>query len=192
MHNLLDQSKPAQLIEQFGSEEIASWPFWKAGDGYFARGRAYALTKAGQEAEADLLRALEWTSDPRVRDSIRQTLGSNRETNLKDDTAALAAYHEIIDNVKQLGSADQFYAVQGIACIQTRRGKFDEALAALHKVEIDKLSGYWRGSMRLAVGDTLRAAGRKDEAAATYKSIIADEMTDPRLRKVAEDSLAKD
>ena len=192
MHNLLDQSKAPQVVEQFGSEDIAGWPFWKAGDGYFARGRAYALTKAGKEAEADLLRALEWTSDTRVRDSIRQTLGSHRESNLKDDTAALAAYREIIDNVKQFGSADQFYAVQGIARIQTRCGKFDEALAVLHKVEIDKLRGYWRGSMLLAVGDTLLAAGRKDEAAATYKSIIADEMTDPRLRKVAEESLAKD
>ena len=191
MHNLLDQSKPAQLIEQFAVEDIAGWPFWKAEDGYFARGRAYALTNAGKEAEADLLRALEWTSDTRVRDSIRQTLGSNRESNLKDDTAALAAYREIIDNVKQLGSADQFYAVQGIARIQTRRGKFDEALTVLRKVEIDKLSGYWRGSMLLAVGDTLRAAGRKDDAATIYKSVIADETTDLRLRKIAEESLAQ-
>lgn len=191
MQNLLDQFKAPQVIEQFGQEDIASWPFWKAGDGYSARGRAYAITKAGQKAEADLLRALEWTSDTRIRDSIRQTLGGNRETNLKDDAGALATYHEIIDSAKQLGSSDQFNAVQGIARIQTRRGKFDEALAVLHKVEIDKLSGYWRGSMLLAVGDTLRAAGRKDEAATTYKSVIADESTDPRLRKVAEDSLAK-
>ncbi len=191
MQNLLDQFKAPQVIEQFGQEDIASWPFWKAGDGYSARGRAYAITKAGNEAEADLRRALEWTGDARVRDSIRQTLGGNRETNLKDDIAALATYHEIIDNAKQLGSADQFNAVQGIARIQTRLGKFDEALAALHKVEIDQLRGYWRGSMLLAVGDTLRAAGRKEDAATTYNSVIADESTDPRLRKVAEDSLAK-
>lgn len=125
MQNLLDQFKAKQVIEQFGSEDIANWPFWKAGDGYFTRGHAYAITKAGQEAETDLLRALEWTSDPRIRDSIRQSLGGNRETNLKDDTAALATYHEIIDNVKQLGSADHFNAVQGIARIQTRRGKFE-------------------------------------------------------------------
>lgn len=191
MQNLLDQFKAKQVIEQFGSEDIANWPFWKAGDGYFNRGHAYAITKAGQEAETDLLRALEWTSDPRIRDSIRQSLGGNRETNLKDDTAALATYHEIIDNVKQLGSADHFNAVQGIARIQTRRGKFEDALAALRKVEIDKLTGFWRGSMRLAVGDTLRAAGRKEEAAATYKSIIADETIDARHRTIAEDSLAK-
>lgn len=62
----------------------------------------------------------------------------------------------------------------------------------MHKVEINKLSGYWRGSMLLAVDDTLRAAGRKDEAATTYKSVIADETTEPRLRKVAEDALAKE
>ena len=81
--------------------------------------------------------------------------------------------------------------MQGIARIQTRRGKFDEALTVLRKVEIDKLSGYWRGSMLLAVGDTLRAAGRKDDAATIYKSVIADETTDLRLRKIAEESLAQ-
>ncbi|MEO8497955.1 MAG: DUF4838 domain-containing protein, partial [Planctomycetota bacterium] len=178
MQNLLDQYKAPQVIEQFGKEDIAAWPFWKMGDGYFARGRAYAITKAGQEAERDLVRALEWTSDSRVRGSIWQTIGSNRENNLKDDSAALAAYHEVIGVAQHLGSADQFTALQSIARIQSRRGQHDAALTTLRKVDIDKLRGYWRGSLLLTVGDTQLAAGQKDEALATYKSILADESTE--------------
>lgn len=191
MQNLLDHFQAPQVVEQFAAEDISSWPFWKRGDGYLVRGRAYSITKAGKEAEADLLRALEWTSDPRVRDSIRQTLGSNRESNLKDDEAALAAYHEIIDSVKQLGSANQFYAVQGIARIETRRGKYEAALKTLRRVDITKQGGFWRGSLLMSLADTQSAAGLKAEAIATYKSIVTDEITDARFRKMAEESLNK-
>ncbi|HQZ63934.1 MAG TPA: DUF4838 domain-containing protein [Planctomycetaceae bacterium] len=190
MQNLLDQYKAPQVIEQFGQEDIAAWPFWKSGDGYFARGRAYAITKAGQEAERDLVRALEWTSDSRVRGSIWQTIGSNRESNVKDDSAALAAYHEVIGVAQRLGSADQFTALQSIARIQSRRGQHDDALTTLRKVDIDKMRGYWRGSLLLTVGDTQLAAGQKDEALATYKSILADESTESTLRKLAEEKIA--
>lgn len=189
MQNLFDQFQAPRLVEQFAQENIAAWPFWKRGDGYFTRGRAYLAVKAGKQAEADLTRALPWTSDERTRDAIHLALGQNRENNLQDDAAALAAYHAIIATAKQLGSADQFYAVQAIARIQTKRGQYDEALATLGKVEIDKLRGFWRDSMLLARGDTLRAAGRKDEALAAYQSILADDSGDPRLRKVAEEKI---
>ena len=43
--------------------------------------------------------------------------------------------------------------------------------------------------MLLARGDTLRAAGRKDEALAAYQSILAGDSGDPRLRKVAEEKI---
>jgi predicted negative regulator of RcsB-dependent stress response len=190
MENLLDQAKAPQVVAQFGGEDIGAWPFWKAGDGYFARGRAYAITKAGQPAEADLTRALEWSSDPRVRDSIRQALASNRENNLEDEAGALAAYREMIAGTQHLGSADQFHAVQGIARILTKRGQFDEALATLRKVDLDKQGGFWRGSLLLSLADTQLAAGRKADAEATYKSILADAAADPRLRKLAEEKLA--
>ncbi len=189
MQNLLDQFQAPRLVEQFGQENIAAWPFWKRGDGYFARGRAYVATQAGKDAERDLALALQWTSDAHTRDAIHLALGQNREHNLHDDAAALSAYHAIIAGAKQLGSADQFYAVQAIARIQAKRGQFDEALATLGKVEMDKLRGFWHDSMLLARGDTLRAADRKAEALAAYKSILAEDSGDPRLRKVAEEKI---
>ncbi len=191
MQNLLEEFKALQAIEQFGKEDIGAWPFWKVSDGSFARGQAYAIAKSGKEAESDLLRALEWTRDRRLRDSIRYALGSNREANLKDDTAALTAYLEIIDGAKQLDTTDHLNAIQSAAGILTRRGKYDEALAILHKVQLAKQGGYWRGSILLTIGNTQQAGGRKDEASTTYMSVIADETVDARHRKAAEEALAK-
>ncbi len=81
----------------------------------------------------------------------------------------MAAYREVIAPAKQLGSAEQFSAVQGIARILTKHGQFDEALATLRKVDLEKQGGFWRGSLLLS---------------------LADAAADPRLRKLAEEKLA--
>jgi hypothetical protein len=191
MQNLIEQSKAPQLLAQFANEDIATWPFWKRGDGYHARGRAYFITKAGDKAETDLTAALAWTSEPVKRDAIWLLLAQNRETNLRDNDGALARYREIITGQKHLGSADQFTAVQGIARILTRRRQFDEAIATLHKADLANLRGIWRGYMLLSLAETFEAAGRKDEAIATYKTLLADPTVEPRQRKTAEERLKR-
>jgi hypothetical protein len=191
MQALLDQARAPQVIAEFGNENIANWPFWKQGNGYFARGRAYSITKNGRAAEADFLHALEWTSEPRLRDTIRQQLGHNRETNLNDDNGALAAWHEIIDHAKYIGAAEQYDAVLGIGRILTKRRQFDDALATLRRVPLEQAAGVWRGTLLLAQGDTLQAAARAAEARAVYESVIADASIDERLRKAARDKLSQ-
>jgi len=186
MRSLLDQAKAAEVVAQFAKEDISAWPFWKSGEGYFHRGIAYAITKAGNEAELDLTRALEWSSDPIVRDRIRQVLAGNRENNLEDDAAALSAYRQTIDSAPQLRSAEHYSAIEGVARILTRQGKYAEALATLGKVDIDKLGGSWRGSLLVAQGNALQAAGRKDEALVAYKSVLDDQGADIIDRKFAE------
>jgi tetratricopeptide (TPR) repeat protein len=189
MQNLLAQRKASELILQFGAEDIGAWPFWKAGGGWFARGRAYSITKAGKEAEADLSRALEFTSETRTRQSIHLALGHNRENTLKDDTAALTAYRAVIADAGKLGRADEFSAVQSIARILTRGGRFDEALATLRRADIEHLRGTWRGTLLLVLGETQQAAGRADEAHATYQTLLNDPTTEPRHRQAAEQHL---
>ena len=144
MQALLDQSKAPQVIEQFASEDISKWPFWKRGDGLHRRGRAYVITKAGDKAEADLTAALDFTSEPRTRDAIWEAIGHNRENNLKNDETALAAYNAIVEARTHIGGASEFTALQGIARILTRQGKFDEALKTLHRAQPDKLQGVWK------------------------------------------------
>lgn len=144
MQHLLATLEAAEVIAQFGEEDLTKWPFWKRGDGHHARGRAYFVTQEGEKAEADLTAALRWTGERRSRDAIHLALAQNREHNLRDDGAALAAYHAIIDDRRQIGGADEFAALEGIARILTRQGRFDDALAILHRANTDKLQGVWR------------------------------------------------
>lgn len=189
MQSLIDQAKAPQVVARFAAEDLGAWPFWKRGDGYFARGRAYVITKAGQKADADLTRALEWTSDARLRDNILLNLAQNHENNLQDEDGALARYREIIATQKQLGTTDQFYAVQAIARIHTKRGQFDEAVATFRQVDLEKLQGTWRNQLLLSQGDTLQAAGRTDQALAAYQSVVTDKSADPRLLRSAEEKI---
>jgi hypothetical protein len=76
MQHLLGTGNAAQVIAQFGHEDIAAWPFWKRGDAYLARARARLITKDNPQAEADLTRALEWLTDPRSRQAAEQGLQS--------------------------------------------------------------------------------------------------------------------
>ena len=76
MQNLLAQSKAAEVVAQFAKEDIAQWPFWKRGDGYLVRGRAYLIAKDATQAGADLTHALEWLSDDRSRKSAEQGIQS--------------------------------------------------------------------------------------------------------------------
>jgi hypothetical protein len=75
MQNLIMQGKAAQVIEQFGAEDFARWPFWAAGEGYAARGRAYAELGDKVKAEADLHAAIELTTDKQVRTQIEKSRG---------------------------------------------------------------------------------------------------------------------
>ena len=174
LENLLVQRKFDRIIEQFGDEDFDQWPFWQRGAGAFARARAYVSAKVGEKAESDLQKALQYTSDSRIRTSILATMGSSRETNLHNDEAALEAYRQNFESEQTIGSSDQFRSVQGAARILTRQGKFDEALATLQRAKIKDLTGFWRHSMLLALGDTLAAAGRKDEARKAFSDVLED------------------
>ena len=147
MQHLLATFKVPEVIAQFGGEDMSKWPFWKRGDGFHARGRAYVITKAGDKAEADLRAALEFTSDPRSRDAILLLTAQNRESNLKDDTAALEAYRAIVEGRTRIGGADEFAALQGIARVLTKRGQFDEAHKTLERADLPNLQGVWKDNI---------------------------------------------
>ncbi len=157
MQHLLATFKAPEVIAKFANEDIAKWPFWKRGDAFHARGRAYSITKAGEKAEADLNAALEFTSEPRTRDAILLLTAQNRETNLKNDATALTAYQAIIEGRTRIGGADEYGALQGIARVLTRKGRFDEALAVLDKADIANLKGVWRDNILKSV-EAVKAA----------------------------------
>ena len=161
MQAMLDQGKATQVLQQYSNEDIAKWPFWKRGDGYFARGRAYALTKAGKQAEADLTLALEFTSLPRSRDAILLLTAQNRENNLKDDDKALEAYGAVVEGRTRIGGADEYAALQGMARILTQRGQFDDALKTLERADLPHLQGVWKENILKSIEAVNKARKNK-------------------------------
>ncbi|MFN7561389.1 MAG: carbohydrate-binding family 9-like protein, partial [Prosthecobacter sp.] len=151
MQNLLANFQAAEVVKQFGAEDIAKWPFWKRGDGFHHRGRAYSIAKNGEKAESDLSAALEFTGDLRVSETILLLLAQNRELNLKNDETALQAYEAILEGKSRVGGADEYSALQGIARIQTRKAQFDEALKTLNRAEPEKLQGVWKANFEKSI-----------------------------------------
>jgi hypothetical protein len=78
MNNLNAARKYTDVIRQFGGEDLARWPFWAAGEGYYARASAYAAAGEKAKAEADFRAALEWTSDKLLRLQIEKSAEANR------------------------------------------------------------------------------------------------------------------
>ena len=189
MENLLGERKWNAVIEQFGNEDISTWPFTQIGAAAFARGRAYYGARVGNKADADLRLALEFTSDSRVRMSILRTMGHNRETVLKDDDLALETYRTIASSKTNTGSAEYFTGLQGAARILTRRGDYAEALKVLSLVDAERLGGSWTSSMLLARGQTLNAAGRKAEALNAYRAVLSSKGALATHRLTAEKAI---
>lgn len=188
MENLLGARKWDAVIAQFGNDDISTWPFTQIGAAAFARGRAFYGEKMGDKADADFRLALEFTSDSGVRMSILRTMGQNRETVLRNDDLALETYRTITSSKTNTGSAEYFFGLQGAARLLSRRGDDAEALNVLNLVDPEKLGGNWRGSMRLARGRTLAAAGRKAEALKAYRDVVTDESASASHRRAAREA----
>ena len=67
---------------------------------------------------------------------------------------------------------------------------YDGALKVLNLVDLEKLGGSWRGSMRLSRGRTLEAAGRKADALKSYRDMVTDESASESHRRVARQAAA--
>ena len=160
MQHLLIQGKAPEVISQFANEDITQWPFWKRGDGYRNRGRAYYVTKDGAKAETDLSKALPWTSDRKDRDATLLMLAQNRERNLGDDARAYEAFDAIVSGRERIGGSEQFSAIQGIARIQTKRDQFKDALKTLDRANPNKLQGTWKKNILKSIQEVNAARQR--------------------------------
>lgn len=185
LQTLLAQSESSTVVVEFQDEDFSSWPYWKRGEGLFLRGRARAVRKDGEGAVADYTLSLPLLGDPRMRQSLNLALGQAQEFLRHDDTAALAAYRAVYVEAATVGGADELGAVQAVARILVRRDKTDEALAELARIDTGKIGGTWRHSTLLARAEAHAAAGRKAEAIALCREVLADETAEKRHRENA-------
>ena len=191
MEILSAQRKWADIVRQFGDEELTQWPFWQIAEGAFARGRGRYFTKAAAEAEADLQLALEFEPDSRKRITIRTMQAHNREANLDDEEGALQLYRQNFEGKKSIGGADEFRSAHMAALIHSRNGRHDEALKTLQVIDTEKTRGYWRHASLMALGDVHLNVGRADEARITWQKITNDKSASSSIRRSASQKLEK-
>ena len=189
MQILAAQRKWAEIVAQYGAEDLNQWPFWQIGEGAFARGKGYYFTKDGKKADADFQAALSNTPDTRTQLSIRSTMAHNRESNLNDETGALPIYLKNIEGKERIGGADEFRSVERAAAILTKQRKFAEALALFKIIDFEKQSGYWLHEMLISKGNTLVAAGRIDEAKSVYRRVLSSKSASAAHRKNSEKAI---
>ncbi|MEO1984630.1 MAG: DUF4838 domain-containing protein [Fuerstiella sp.] len=179
----------AEIVAQYGAEDLSQWPFWQVGEGAFVRGKAYYLTKDGERADSDLQVALNGTPDTRIQLSIRTTMAHNREVNLNDEFGALSVYLENVKGKDRIGAADEFRSVERAAAILTKQGKLAEAFGLFDVIDFEKQTGFWLHEMLISKGSTLMAAGRKEEARIVYRRILSSNSASDAHRKVSEKAI---
>jgi hypothetical protein len=185
LQGLLDQYQSSVVVVEFKDEDFAAWPYWKRGEGLLLRGRARAVMKDGEGAVEDYTRSLPLLGDPRMRQSLNLALGQAQELLLHDDTAALASYRAVYGDAATVGGADELGAVQGVARVLTRQQQTDEALAELARIDTGTIGGTWRHSTLLARAEAHATAGRKTEAVALCREVLADETAEKRHHEAA-------
>ncbi|MBM78971.1 MAG: hypothetical protein CMJ78_00045 [Planctomycetaceae bacterium] len=192
MNKLIAQRKWREVATQFADEDLTQWPFWQVGEGAFARGKAFYLTKNGKRTEADLQLALKYEPDTRTKVSIRQMIAHNRESNLGDDDGALEFYRANFKGKTGIGGADEFRSVDRAAQVLGRQGKHDEALATFSAVDFEKTKGFWLHEMLISKGNALAAAGKKIEATESFRRVAEDASALAAHRKRAKAAIANE
>lgn len=185
LHLLLSRNETAEAVAEFAGEDFSAWPFWKRGEGLFLRGSCRAARKDGEGAVSDFTLSLPLLGDPRMRQSLNLALGQAQESLRKDDSSALSAYRAVYANSAAIGGADELGAVQSVARVLVKQGKTDEALAELARIDTEIIGGTWRHSTLLARADALAAAGRKADATALCREVLADQTSEKRHRDSA-------
>ena len=184
MNLMLNNGKGADAAAKFKDEKIEAWPDSIKGEACYARARAFIAAKDGASAEKDLVQAVIYSPDSRLKDKALNALASTYAGLLKNDDKAIDTYRKLYD----LGDLNrQAGAVNAIADIYIRQSKFDKALQELGRVDQSKLQDpYRRGLMLCAAGDALAGAGRKDEAAAKYNEALQVPNVPDRIKTACE------
>jgi len=170
MEIMLAHQKFGELVEAFKDEDISAWPDDIIHRGFYNRGTAYARTRGKtQAAMNDLEKAVE-TSDTTGFFQVRALNELARLYRaLKQDDKALKAHRRALADTACKGLYSYYDSGINAARILLARGKHDEALVELRKLDPLPPAGIWRFSALEMSGDIYAAQGKKDRAIIRYK-----------------------
>lgn len=178
MRVMFQDRKWKELLEQFGAEDIASWPAEsakQAGEALQVRGQTYSFTKDGPHAEADLLAALKLA--PR-NEAALLLLGDNYINNLNDEAKAIAAYRQVIEITGANNMGWQpLTATVSLAKLYTDQVKLDAALEVLKPYgDLSQLPANWRIRLLRSYGHLYAAQGKEAESLAKFREALRLEL----------------
>lgn len=132
MRVLIATQRSAELVKQFGDDDLATYPDMILGDAAFSRASAWFVVKDGARAERDLLLAADYATEGNLRGEIFLHLGATYRTLLNDDTRAVDAYRRTYATINEFKRSSASVAVSSILLAQ---GKIHEARAELERVD---------------------------------------------------------
>lgn len=163
--------KSEEIAVAFKDEDFDAWPEELKGEGFYRRGYAYSKVKNYEAAIKDLDKAADLFSDERAK------LNSLSELTviygaMKDDQKALDTHKKIQALVSLKGTPAYNDSSLSSTNILIRQAKYDEALANLQNIALDKSVGDMKFHVLKAYGEIFEAQGKKPEALAKYKEAV--------------------
>jgi tetratricopeptide (TPR) repeat protein len=186
MDLLTEGRKYKELLDQFKSEDIESWPESVKGDAFRMRGEAANICGDAQLAAADLEKAAANLKENYYHNRALLALGGVYKTKLKNEDKAI----EIFRRVKLTGQmpSQKYRADWEIADIYMGRGKFKEALELLDAVDLKKSVGDLPMLVLSSQGKALAGLGKNKEAAEKYNLALKAQGVTPALRQEFENA----
>jgi tetratricopeptide (TPR) repeat protein len=172
MRELEQKKQWKELISEFKDTDLTGWPDDMAREALRFRGTAHLNLKNGNEAEADLKKALDRSTAKSPDPYVFWTLAENYQNNLKDNQKALDAYVKVNELTKGSVGWITFDAVLKASRILRGLGRNSEALKILETAPREKTSGSWRIQLYSAYLETLIALNRKADAVAECNKFL--------------------
>ena len=168
-------TKPKEIIEAFKDEDFSGWPESIKGEGYYRRGYSYSKLQNTDAAIKDLEKSVEFYPEDKKLLPLG-TLAGIYEV-MKDDQKALDTHLKIqaLASSKATAFTINSYNNSTSACasILKRQGKYDDAVAELQKIDLEKSNGALKFQILKSFGEIYEVQGKKSEAIAKYKEAVA-------------------
>lgn len=160
-----------EALQQFGEDDMASWPDHVKGEALYQRGLMYFFTKQGDRARQDLQQAIPYITEPNLKGLALNRLGDTWRTLLNDPDQALRSYQQVLDTPRTGYKACE--AAMTMARIHLDRNDPSAAWQTLQRIDMTHVKfAMWRSRMLMSRAQVLSALGKTSEAIAEHQSAL--------------------
>lgn len=175
------------IVEQFGEEDISSWPDHVKADAYSFRGTAAFRAGKADLAVSDLENSVIYMHNMNTKSAMLNTIGDVYRILVKDNAKAIEWHTKALATGHLYKSAD---AAISLSNIYLEQGDVDKAMEAIEHIQLGKYQGdHWPAHVRIAKARVLTAAGQPDKARQLLQEVVEMEKVQERLLNEAKAAL---